>query len=158
MAIYLSFCSFVKTLCIALMIFSAISFVAFLAILAASSPVFISFLAIVAARRPLPASICLPLNVERGHESKRMQTRVASLEYPEKLCGPICIAFVPVGHFWQRLQEQGSGCSPERQGLFSYLLRPHLNLRLHFLLGLTKATSFGSSSSSQSPLPLPLPL
>ena len=104
---HLSLSSFLKMLCIASMIFSAISFVAFLAIVATSSPVFIS---------EAPASTSLPLDV--GQALKRRHLKP---EYREAL---LLKAFDPLGHFWQGLHEQGSGISPEPQShlIFAFLL------------------------------------
>ena len=95
---HLSLSSFLKMLCIASMIFSAISFVAFLAIVSTSSPVFIS---------EAPASISVSLEV--GQALKR---RHLKFEYREAL---LLKAFDPLGHFWQGLHEQGSGISSESQ-------------------------------------------
>ena len=80
-------------LCIALMIFSAISFVEFFAIIAASSPVFIS---------DIPAFISVPFEVEMGQVLKRRH-----LYHP-----PLGIfkALDPSGHFRQGKQEQFVGC------------------------------------------------
>ena len=150
----------------ALMILSAISFVAFLAIVATSSTVFISETAV---------SVSLPLEV--GQALKR---RHLNPEYRDLL---LLKAFVPLGHFWQGLHEQGSGISPELQSTFIsfFLLQLFCFLRSHVPL-LTRGASRGSSSSSSSedssgctrslqwkqwplhsplpvpPLPLPLPL
>ena len=148
------------------MILPAISFVAFLAIVATSSPLFISEAA---------ASTSLPLDV--GQALKR---RHLNPEYRDLL---LLKAFVPLGHFWQGLHEQGSGISPELQSHLFFALNLHVKVRSHVPL-LTRGASRGSSSSTSSedsvaigcrrslqwkqwplhsplplpPLPLPLPL
>ena len=129
-------------LCIASMIFSAISFVAFLAIVSTSSPVFIS---------EAPASISVS---EVGQVLKR---RHLKLEYREAL---LLKAFDPLGHFWQGLHEQGSGISSESQSqlIFAFLLHFFCFLCSHFPFGLTWGASRGSPSSSSGGSPLPLPL
>ena len=80
----------------AVMIFPAISFVAFLAIVATSSTVFIS---------ETPVSISLPLEV--GQALKRRHLKP---EYRDLL---LLKALDPLGHFWQGLHEQGSGILSE---------------------------------------------
>ena len=135
--------SFLKMLCIASMIFSAISFVAFWAIVSTSSAVFIS---------EAPASISVSLEVGQA-----LNRRHLKLEYREAL---LLNAFDPLGHFWQGLHEQGSGISSESQSqlIFAFLLHFLRLLRSHFSFGLTWGASRGSPSSSSGDSPLPLPL
>ena len=148
------------------MILSATSLVAFLAIVAASSPEFIS---------ETPVSILLPL--EAGQALKRRHLKP---EYRDLL---LLKAVDPLGHFWQGLHAQGSGILSDSQSHFILFILPQLFrfLRSHVPL-LTRGASRGSSSSSSSedsigctrslqwkqwpvhsplplpPLPLPLPL
>ena len=142
---HLSSSSFLRMLCMASMILSATSLVAFLAIVAASSPEFIS---------ETPVSILLPL--EAGQALKRRHLKP---EYRDLL---LLKAVDPLGHFWQGLHAQGSGILSDSQSHFILFILPQLFrfLRSHVPL-LTWGASRGSSSSSEDsllPLPLPLPL